>query len=71
MAKIIEFFRFKLGVQNVEDLKHVLGTVEDSSSKPQTDDAKKQSNSRKSQSENLFYRDSSTFLKVFIDLHMQ
>lgn len=56
----------QLGVQNVEDLKHVLGTTEDSASKPSNDESKKaNSNSRKSQSENLFYRDSSTFLKVY------
>lgn len=60
---------FQLGVSNVEDLKHVLGTAEDSQpTKAMRDDSKKQSHSKKTQSENLFYRDSSTFLKVCFTL---
>lgn len=56
----------KLGVANVEDLKHVLGTAEDSSTtKTTNDDTKTQTDSSSSPTEDdQFYRDSSTFLKV-------
>lgn len=55
----------QLGVSNVDDLKYVLGTADDSpSSKTVDEEHQKQANNRKSQSENQFYRDSSTFLKV-------
>lgn len=54
-----------MGVSKVEDLKHVLGTAEDvQSTKTQRDDDEPSSSSKKFQSESLFYRDSSTFLKV-------
>ncbi|XP_055682171.1 N6-adenosine-methyltransferase non-catalytic subunit [Lutzomyia longipalpis] len=55
-----------LGVPNVEDLKYILGTAEveeTSSPKNARDDDDKPSSTKKSQTENLFYRDSSTFLK--------
>lgn len=53
----------KLGLNDVKDLKHVLGTAEENPSQKHTheDDP---TTSKKSQSENIFYRDSSTFLKV-------
>lgn len=61
-----------MGVSNVQDLKHVLGTVEDSStSKSPQDDDPKSPNSKKPHSEDLFYRDSSTFLKVDYSVHKQ
>lgn len=52
-------------MQNVEDLKLVLGTAEETpSQRSHRDNDDDSSTSKKSQSENLFYRDSSTFLKV-------
>lgn len=61
-----------MGVANVEDLKHVLGTAEDSSSTKSTnDDSKDQASNKNAPAEDdQFYRDSSTFLKVlrFIDI---
>lgn len=55
----------KLGLSTVEDLKHVLGTAEDGPShKAYRDDDERATSSKKSHSENQFYRDSSTFLKV-------
>lgn len=63
------FFNFlkQLGLNDVKDLKHVLGTAEENPSQKHTreDDP---TTSKKSQSENIFYRDSSTFLKVYIFL---
>jgi len=57
---------YQLGVSKVEDLKLILqGTAEDvQSTKTQRDDDEPSSSSKKFQSESLFYRDSSTFLKV-------
>uniref|UniRef100_A0A6B2EDV5 N(6)-adenosine-methyltransferase non-catalytic subunit METTL14 n=1 Tax=Phlebotomus kandelakii TaxID=1109342 RepID=A0A6B2EDV5_9DIPT len=55
-----------LGVSSVEDLKYILGTAEQeetSSPKSARDDDDKTPSSKKSHTENLFYRDSSTFLK--------
>ncbi|XP_058450833.1 N6-adenosine-methyltransferase non-catalytic subunit [Malaya genurostris] len=53
-----------LGVSRVEDLKHVLGTAEDApNNKSQRYDDEEASSSKKSQSEGMVYRDSSTFLK--------
>ncbi|XP_053695544.1 N6-adenosine-methyltransferase non-catalytic subunit [Sabethes cyaneus] len=53
-----------LGVSSVEDLKHVLGTAEDAPiNKSQRYDDEEASSSKKSQSEGMVYRDSSTFLK--------
>ncbi|XP_055639301.1 N6-adenosine-methyltransferase non-catalytic subunit [Toxorhynchites rutilus septentrionalis] len=53
-----------LGVSSVEDLKHVLGTAEDTPiNKSQRYDDEEASSSKKSQSEGMVYRDSSTFLK--------
>ncbi|XP_055545698.1 N6-adenosine-methyltransferase non-catalytic subunit [Wyeomyia smithii] len=53
-----------LGVSSVEDLKHVLGTAEDAPiNKSQRYDDEEPSSSKKSQSEGMVYRDSSTFLK--------
>lgn len=54
-----------LGVSSVQDLKHVLGTAEDTPmSKAQRYDDEEASSSKKSQSsEGMVYRDSSTFLK--------
>uniref|UniRef100_A0A1L8DHF6 N(6)-adenosine-methyltransferase non-catalytic subunit METTL14 n=1 Tax=Nyssomyia neivai TaxID=330878 RepID=A0A1L8DHF6_9DIPT len=55
-----------LGVPNVEDLKYILGTAEveeTSSPKSAREDDDKAPSSKKSHTENLFYRDSSTFLK--------
>lgn len=55
----------QLGVSKVEDLKHVLGTAEDvQPTKTQRDDDEPASSTKKFQSESMFYRDSSTFLKV-------
>lgn len=57
----------QLGVSSVEDLKYILGTAEveeTSSPKSVRDDDEKTPTSKKSYTENLFYRDSSTFLKV-------
>lgn len=49
----------------MEDLKHVLGTAEDTPiNKSQRYDDEEASSSKKSQSEGMVYRDSSTFLKV-------
>lgn len=49
----------------IEDLKHVLGNVEDvPSPRTQREDDEKAGTSKKHQTENVFYRDSSTFLKV-------
>uniref|UniRef100_A0A1Q3F5M1 N(6)-adenosine-methyltransferase non-catalytic subunit METTL14 n=1 Tax=Culex tarsalis TaxID=7177 RepID=A0A1Q3F5M1_CULTA len=54
-----------LGVSSVQDLKHVLGTAEDTPmTKAQRYDDEEASSSKKSQSsEGMVYRDSSTFLK--------
>lgn len=55
-----------LGVSSVQDLKHVLGTAEDTpmSKAQRYDDQEEASSSKKSQSsEGMVYRDSSTFLK--------
>lgn len=55
-----------LGVSSVQDLKHVLGTAEDTpmSKAQRYDDQEEASTSKKSQSsEGMVYRDSSTFLK--------
>ncbi|XP_059617132.1 N6-adenosine-methyltransferase non-catalytic subunit [Phlebotomus argentipes] len=55
-----------LGVSSVEDLKYILGTAEvEETSSPRSvrDDDDKAPSSKKSNTENLFYRDSSTFLK--------
>ncbi|XP_055713574.1 N6-adenosine-methyltransferase non-catalytic subunit [Phlebotomus papatasi] len=55
-----------LGVSSVEDLKYILGTAEveeTSSPKSVRDDDEKTPTMKKSHTENLFYRDSSTFLK--------
>lgn len=53
-----------LGVSSVQDLKHVLGTAEDTPiNKSQRYDDEEASSSKKSQSEGMVYRDSSTFLK--------
>lgn len=62
-----------MGVSNVEDLKHVLGTADDSPSpkSQQGEDAEKLPSLKKSQSESLFYRDSSTFLKVWKLLYFE
>ncbi|XP_035776345.1 N6-adenosine-methyltransferase non-catalytic subunit-like [Anopheles albimanus] len=52
------------GVSSVEDLKHVLGTKEESSiNKSQRYEDEEARSSKKSPSEGLVYRDSSTFLK--------
>ncbi|KFB49453.1 N6-adenosine-methyltransferase non-catalytic subunit [Anopheles ziemanni] len=51
------------GVSSVEDLKHVLGTAEDSPNKSQKYDDEEASSSTQSQTEGMVYRDSSTFLK--------
>lgn len=55
-----------LGVSSVQDLKHVLGTAEDTpmGKAQRYDDQEEASSSKKSQSsEGMVYRDSSTFLK--------
>lgn len=52
-----------LGVSSIQDLKHVLGTAEDTPMKSQRYDDEEASSSKKSQSEGMVYRDSSTFLK--------
>ncbi|GAB0098379.1 N6-adenosine-methyltransferase non-catalytic subunit [Sergentomyia squamirostris] len=55
-----------LGVSSVDDLKYILGTAEvEETSSPRSarDDDDKTPSSKKSNPENLFYRDSSTFLK--------
>ncbi|XP_055387323.1 N6-adenosine-methyltransferase non-catalytic subunit [Condylostylus longicornis] len=56
-----------LGLSSVDELKYVLGTAEEAcSSRTNKDDDEDniiESAKKKSQSENLFYRDSSTFLK--------
>uniref|UniRef100_A0A182JK76 N(6)-adenosine-methyltransferase non-catalytic subunit METTL14 n=1 Tax=Anopheles atroparvus TaxID=41427 RepID=A0A182JK76_ANOAO len=52
-----------LGVSSVEDLKHVLGTAEETPNKSQRYDDEEASSSIQSQAEGLVYRDSSTFLK--------
>lgn len=62
-----------MGVPKVEDLKHILGNVEDvPSPRTQRGDDEKAGSSKKHQAENVFYRDSSTFLKVILsDLNFQ
>lgn len=49
----------------MEDIKHVLGTAEDSlTNKSQKEAEDEASTSKKQTAENQFYQDSSTFLKV-------
>lgn len=61
-----------MGLSSVEQLKHVLGTAEETciqKTNRDDDDETQATPSKKVQSENLFYRDSSTFLKVKKELN--